>query len=137
MKNSEYILFDLDGTITDSAKGITDSVKYALKKMGEKIPPYETLCRFIGPPLKTGFSEFCGMSDEAAEKAVEYYREYYHVKGVLDCEVYAGIPALLEKLQGAGEEGGACNLKAGKIRKNYIGAFRAVEIFLFYRRRKL
>ena len=46
MKSFEYILFDLDGTITDSAKGITDSVKYALEKMGEKIPPYKTLCRF-------------------------------------------------------------------------------------------
>ena len=69
MKDFKYILFDLDGTITDSAKGITDSVKYALKKMGEKIPPYETLCRFIGPPLKTGFSEFCGLNDEMAEKA--------------------------------------------------------------------
>ena len=56
--------------------------------MGEKIPPYETLCRFIGPPLKTGFSEFCGMSDKAADRAVEYYREYYHVKGVLDCEEF-------------------------------------------------
>ena len=71
MKDFKYILFDLDGTITDSAKGLTDSVKYALEKMGEEIPPYETLCRFIGPPLKTGFSEFCGMSDESAEKAVE------------------------------------------------------------------
>ena len=123
MKSFEYILFDLDGTITDSAKGITDSVKYALEKMAEEIPPYETLCRFIGPPLKTGFSEFCGLSDESAEKAVEYYREYYHVKGVLDCEVYAGIPALLEKLQGAGKKTVLATSKPEKFAKLILSHF--------------
>ena len=131
MKSFEYILFDLDGTITDSAKGITDSVKYALKKMGEKIPPYETLCRFIGPPLKTGFSEFCGLSDERAEKAVEYYREYYHVKGVLDCEVYAGIPALLEKLQSAGKKAVLATSKPEKFAKIILEHFGLSKYFYF------
>lgn len=131
MKNFEYILFDLDGTITDSAKGITDSVKYALKKMGEKIPPYETLCRFIGPPLKTGFSELCGMSDKAADRAVEYYREYYHVKGVLDCEVYVGIPALLEKLQSAGKRAVLATSKPEKFAKIILEHFGLSKYFYF------
>ncbi len=131
MKDFKYILFDLDGTITDSAKGITDSVKYALKKMGEKIPPYETLCRFIGPPLKTGFSEFCGMSDKAADRAVEYYREYYHVKGVLDCEVYPGIPALLEKLQGAGKRAVLATSKPEKFAKIILEHFGLSKYFYF------
>ena len=62
MKNYKYILFDLDGTITDSALGITNSVKYALNKLNAPIPPYETLCKFIGPPLLDGFREFCGFN---------------------------------------------------------------------------
>ena len=120
MKNFEYILFDLDGTITDSAKGITDSVKYALKKTGEKIPPYET-----------GFCEFCGMSDEAADRAVEYYREYYHVKGVLDCEVYPGILKLLERLQGAGKKAVLATSKPEKFAKIILEHFGLSKYFYF------
>ena len=131
MKNFEYILFDLDGTITDSAKGITDSVKYALQKAGEEIPPYETLCRFIGPPLKTGFGEFCGMSDEAADMAVEYYREYYRVKGVLDCEVYPGIPKLLERLQSAGKKAVLATSKPEKFAKIILEHFGLSKYFYF------
>lgn len=131
MKDFKYILFDLDGTVTDSAKGITDSVKYALEKMGERIPPYSDLCKFIGPPLKTGFSEICGLSDENAEKAVEYYREYYHVKGVLDCEVYPGITQLLEKLQKAGKRTVLATSKPEKFAKIILEHFGLAKYFYF------
>ena len=94
----KYILFDLDGTLTDSAPGITASVKYALEKSGEPVPDYPVLCKFIGPPLLYGFMNFCGMSEERAEKAVGYYREYYGVKGIFESELYPGIKELLSQL---------------------------------------
>ena len=84
MKNYKYILFDLDGTITDSALGITNSVKYALKKLNAPIPPYETLCKFIGPPLLDGFRDLCGFETEKAQAAVKYYREYYETTGLFE-----------------------------------------------------
>ena len=96
--NFKYILFDLDGTLTDSAPGITASVKYALKKSGEPVPDYTVLCKFIGPPLLYGFMSFCGMSEERAEKAVGYYREYYSVNGIFESELYPGIKELLSQL---------------------------------------
>ena len=94
----KYILFDLDGTLTDSAPGSTASVKYALEKSGEPVPDYPVLCKFIGPPLLYGFMNFCGMSEERAEKAVGYYREYYGVKGIFESELYPGIKELLSQL---------------------------------------
>ena len=78
----KYLLFDLDGTITDSADGITNSVSYALGNLGiseEK----SNLYRFVGPPLVDSFKEFYGFDEKKAEEGVRLYREYYAVKGIL------------------------------------------------------
>ena len=53
MRNYDVILFDLDGTLTDSAPGILNSVRYACRKLGLPIPGEETLRRFLGPPAQT------------------------------------------------------------------------------------
>lgn len=94
----KYVLFDLDGTITNSAAGITNSVAYALKKLGVPVPPYSDLLKFIGPPLFTAFKEFCGFNDEKAKSAVEFYREYYPEKGIFECRLYDNIKSVLEAL---------------------------------------
>lgn len=101
--SKKYILFDLDGTLTDSGEGILNCVKYALEKMGEPIPDYETQLRFIGPPLVESFREYAGLSPEDAENAVEIYRERYKTKGLFENCVYDGIPQLLEKLKQSGK----------------------------------
>ena len=62
------ILFDLDGTLTDSREGIVNSVKYTIEKLGGTMPDAQTLLKFIGPPLQESFMEHCGYS---REKAVE------------------------------------------------------------------
>lgn len=104
MSKYKYILFDLDGTVTDSAPGITNSVKYALRKSEVEIPPYEVLCKFIGPPLIDGFRDFCSFDTEKANAAVGYYREYYSVTGIFENRVYDGIPELLERLRKNGKK---------------------------------
>ena len=96
------ILFDLDGTITDSAPGIMRSVSYALEKMNFPPAPYETLRRFIGPPLMDSFTGLIGMTEEEASQAINYYRELYNAEAKFDAFVYDGIPELLKKLK---EEG--------------------------------
>ena len=60
----QYILFDLDGTLTDSKEGIVNCLKYAFEKLGDPIPADEKLLRFIGPPLLASFQEFCGYDAE-------------------------------------------------------------------------
>lgn len=98
----EYVLFDLDGTLTDPALGITNSIMYALEKMGRDIPPRESLYRFIGPPLISSFCEFCGMSEAEAREALRLYREYFSVKGLFENEVYPDIPCALGKIRNSG-----------------------------------
>ncbi len=98
MNNKEYIFFDLDGTLTEPAEGITNSVAFALRKFGIEIKNRAELQKFIGPPLIDSFMEFYGFTREKAEKAVEYYREFYRETGIYQNRVYEGIPALLNLL---------------------------------------
>jgi len=104
MKNKTTILFDLDGTLTDPKVGITRSVQYALRKFGINVEDPDTLCCFIGPPLKESFMKYYGLSDADGELAVEYYREYYRPTGIFENGVYEGIPELLRDLRQAGKQ---------------------------------
>lgn len=101
MKNYEVVLFDLDGTLTDSGIGIKNSVEYALSKFNIEVKDREELNKFIGPPLQDSFIEYYGFSQEKAKKAVDYYREYYNEKGIFENLVYDGIEGLLNKLKNA------------------------------------
>ena len=100
----KYILFDFDGTIADTGDGITNSVAYALKKMGLDAGTREERCRFIGPPLKGSFEKYHGLSSLDADRAVELYREYYREKGMLDCCLYSGIKELIDYLNASGHK---------------------------------
>lgn len=97
------VLFDLDGTLTDSGPGIINSVKYALKKFGIEANDPDGLRSFIGPPLRDQFGRYCGFSEEECSRAVKFYREYYEEKGIYENEVYEGIPELLQILKNAGK----------------------------------
>ena len=95
----EYILFDLDGTLTDPAVGITNSVMYALERYGIKVNDRSELYKFIGPPLMESFEVYYGFSKDEAKMAVEYYREYYKEKGIYENLVYDGFEELLKTLK--------------------------------------
>lgn len=98
----QYMLFDLDGTLTDPKEGITTCVQYALKSFGIEEPDLDKLEPFIGPPLKDSFMEFYNMTSEQADEAVAKYRERFSEKGMFENEVYGGIYDLLRSLQGNG-----------------------------------
>ena len=100
MKN---IMFDVDGTIFDTGEGVSASILYALEKMGKKPLPAETLRKFIGPPLIDGFMQFAGFSEEKANTAIAYYREFYTPKGVYMAKLYDGIESLFSDLYNAGK----------------------------------
>lgn len=97
----ETVFFDLDGTLTDSAPGILNSVRHALGKAGAPIPDAATLNRFIGPPLVESFERFCGFDRAAAERALMDYREYFTAGGMFENRVYDGVVPLLERLAAA------------------------------------
>lgn len=97
--NFEYILFDLDGTLTDSGEGITKSVQYALKSFGILVDDLKELNKFIGPPLNDSFKEYYNFDEEKAQLGLVKYREYFADKGIYENKLYDGIPELLEVLK--------------------------------------
>lgn len=103
MKDYDAILFDLDGTLTDSQDGIIKALQHALGKFGLNHIKPEKLRSWIGPPLYESFKAFFDMDEEKARQAVEHYREYFARKGIYENRVFPGIPALLERLKGAGK----------------------------------
>jgi len=99
----KYVLFDLDGTLTNPEIGITSSVIYALEKFGIKVEDRKELLPFIGPPLTYSFETFYGLSKEDSELAVKYYRERFSVKGLYENEVYDGVEKMLQTLKDRGK----------------------------------
>ena len=101
--NKSYVLFDLDGTLTDPGMGITNSVAHALSHFGITVTDRTQLYRFIGPPLMDSFMEYYGFTEEQATEAVRVYREYFADKGWAENTVYEGIEAILAELVAAGK----------------------------------
>lgn len=103
MQQYQTILFDLDGTLTDSAPGILNSVRHACRKLQLDMPEEATLRRFLGPPLPSSFREYLHLNEADTARAVAAFREYYPDKGIFENEVYPGIPGLLADLKAAGK----------------------------------
>lgn len=100
----EYILMDLDGTITNPKIGITKSIQYALRHFNINIDNLDSLCKFIGPPLKDSFIEYYGFDEEDAVKAIDKYREYFKDTGIYENEVYEGMEEQLDRLKASGKK---------------------------------
>lgn len=97
-----YILFDLDGTLTDPKQGITRCVQYALRRFGIEEQNLDKLEPFIGPPLLDSFREFYGFDEEKGRQAITYYRERFSTVGLFENKVYPGVARMLAGLQAAG-----------------------------------
>lgn len=98
----EYILFDLDGTLTDPKEGITKSVQYALYKLGIEEKNLDNLESFIGPALKDSFKQFYDLDEPQIQEAIGYYRERFEVVGWRENKVYPKIAHLLKRLRSRG-----------------------------------
>ncbi|MBP5581058.1 MAG: HAD hydrolase-like protein [Ruminococcus sp.] len=97
----DTLLFDLDGTLTDSTDGIIKCLEYALERMGYEVP--EDTNKFLGPPLYRSFADFCGMNEEQVNEAVRIFRERYSDVGLFENRVYDGIPEMLQRLRDGGK----------------------------------
>jgi phosphoglycolate phosphatase len=96
------ILFDLDGTIVDSAPGITATLAYTFEKLGLPIPTPAELVAYVGPPILDSFRDLAGFTTEQAHEALGIYRPQYLKSGVFDASVYPGVPAVLGEIHERG-----------------------------------
>lgn len=96
------VLVDLDGTIVDSAPGITNSIAATLAALGHPAQTETELLEWVGPPLLDSFRDLGRMSQEQAEEALAAYRSYYLAKGVFESVPYPGVPELLHTIHAAG-----------------------------------
>lgn len=130
-KDYEYILFDLDGTLTDPKEGITKSVAYALESFGIHVEDLDSLCKFIGPPLKESFMVYYGLDDAQGEQAVEKYRERFAVTGLFENKVYPGIREMLELLKEQGKTLLVATSKPSIYARQILEHFDLMKYFIF------
>lgn len=123
------ILFDLDGTLTNSKEGITKCVQYALKHFEIDEPDLDKLTCFIGPPLLNGFMEEYGFDENKSRLAVEKYRERFSEIGLFENEVYAGIEDLLEELISQGKVLAVATSKPGVYTERILEKFNLKKYF--------
>lgn len=111
MPEFRAVLFDFDGTLANTSRGIKNSIRYALGEKNIPVGDESRLNYFIGPPLYDGFSHVYGADEKLAEELVRLYRVYYAKSGVYECELYPGIPDMLEALKQDGLKLGVVSSK--------------------------
>lgn len=126
-----YVLFDLDGTLTDPYEGITNSVIYALGKFGINENDRTKLKSFIGPPLYKSFMVNYGFDENTALKAVDYYREYFATDGIFENSVYGGIEEMLSELKGDGKKLIVATSKPQVFAEKILEHFNLAGYFVF------
>ena len=130
LRRYKNILFDLDGTLTDPAEGILNSIRHSLTYYPEiTVPDLETLQKFIGPPLWESYVKYCGMDKVTAEEAVEHYREYFRPTGIFENKLYDGIKALLKDLKEAGARVYLATSKPDIFARQILAHFEITEYF--------
>ncbi len=129
LKNIEYVLFDLDGTVSDSSEGIMKSADMALKSQNIVVP-FDTLTKFIGPALRVSFSWYTD-SVEIRDKMLAVYRERYSEKGWCENKIYNGMPELLRDLQTKGKHVVLASAKPEYFCRKIIKYFGVEQYFDF------
>lgn len=129
-KRYKNVLFDLDGTLTDPAEGILNSIRHSLTYYPEiTVPETAVLQKFIGPPLWESYVKYCGMDKNTAEEAVEHYREYFRPTGIFENKLYEGIPELLKALKESGISVRLATSKPDVFARRILDHFGITEYF--------
>ncbi|MBE6112761.1 MAG: HAD family hydrolase [Peptococcaceae bacterium] len=124
-----YLLFDLDGTLTNPQEGITKCVQHALKAFQIDEPDLEKLIPFIGPPLIQSFMDFYGFTEDQARQAVAVYRERFGTVGLFENFPYPGIQEMLKQLQAQGKMLAVASSKPGVYVHRILEKFELAQYF--------
>ncbi len=130
MNALDNILVDLDGTLVDPSEGILLSVKFALDRVGCRLPPDEELQKYIGQPTLQTLEEILGKGDEILLcKALMYYRTHYSETGISKLQLYTGIQEALEQLKRVGYRIFLVTLKPKSFARRIIGQAKIMDYF--------
>ncbi|MBQ7174101.1 MAG: HAD hydrolase-like protein [Lachnospiraceae bacterium] len=128
--DKRYILFDLDGTLTDSYEGIINAFRYALRHM-EIEPRPETFRNCIGPPVTWSLQTFYGMDDTQADEGLRLFREYYDSRGLYENRPYNGIEEMLQVLNAHGKKLMVATAKPEHMAIRVLEHFGLADYFCF------
>ena len=120
MLKYKYILFDLDGTISESAEGIRKSLEYAITSLNKPLPDLDDYTLYIGPPLLDTFRNICHFTEEESREGVEIYRKYYDKNGKKLNKLYDGVKNLLAELKNQGAKIAVCSSKYEAFAKEIV-----------------
>lgn len=129
MTKYKYVLFDLDGTISESAGGIRKSLEHAITALGKPLPNLDDYTLYIGPPLIDTFRNVCHFSEEDSQKGVELYRSFYDEKGKYINNLYDGIKDVLIKLKENGAKIAVCSSKYEKFAEEIVANLGVSDCF--------
>lgn len=124
------LIFDLDGTLTDSGPGIRKAAAFALSHLNLPVPEEKKLNAFVGPPLREEFPLF-GVQEEQVDEAIRLFRLYYLDKGVFDNTVYPGTEEFLQKMKESGRKLYLATTKPEKIAHLVLDHFDLMKYFTF------
>lgn len=125
----KYVLFDLDGTISESAGGIRKSLEYAITALGKPLPNLDDYTLYIGPPLIDTFRNVCRFSEEDCQEGVELYRSFYDEKGKYINNLYDGIKCVLSELKENGAKIAVCSSKYEKFAEEIVEILGVFDCF--------
>lgn len=129
MSRYTTILFDLDGTLLATKRGVIGSVAKAFKELSYKLPPENELGGFMGPPLDRCFIDVCGLTPQETEKAIKVYRRIYEESGMFIADIYEGIPKLLCNLKAKGYKLGVATSKSLRLSRVVLKHFGLYDYF--------
>ena len=129
MKTYDYILFDFDGTLSQSAYGVRKCIELTLEEMKRPIPDLSDYSKYIGPPLTRTFEKLCGLSGEESLYALPIYRRYYNEVGVRENQLFDGVEDLLKALKAAGKKLAVCTSKNETLAVKSMEAIHALPYF--------
>jgi phosphoglycolate phosphatase len=132
MRRYDVVLWDLDGTIVDSAEGIYVSFEHTFTEMGWEVPDRATLRKFLGPPLLETFGELVGMNRDDTVRAMRIYRENYHAVGAFKGTPYDGVIELIEQVRAAGIPTALATSKAATAARLVTDHFDLNRLFDIY-----
>lgn len=132
MRPYDVVLWDLDGTIMDSAPGIYLSFEHTFAAMGLPAPTRDELRRYLGPPLKSTFGEIMGFSPDDTATAIALYRDEYHSVGAFEAEPFPGVVDLIAEVRGAGMVTALATSKAETAARLVTGHFGLDGLFDVY-----